>query len=115
MFPVKLIAFLCLSILFNTSLFAQKSQTSKPSNATKLTNHTYSYAVFQNEDKTFGYDIFDNGKKSIHQPMIPGRSGNTGFKTKEDAERVAKLAIEKIYKGIMPPTISENELKEMKI
>ena len=51
----------------------------------------------------------------IHQPVIPGLPGNKGFKTKPDAEKVAKLVIEKIRKGQMPPTVTTEEMKKLKV
>ena len=51
----------------------------------------------------------------IHQTSAPALSGNEGFKTKEDASKVAALAIGKIRKGEMPPTISIDEMKKLKV
>lgn len=50
----------------------------------------------------------------IHQPSVPGLPGNEGFKTKAGATAVAKLVIEKIKKGEMPPTIELAEMKKLK-
>ena len=52
---------------------------------------------------------------TIHQPSIPGMPGNDGFKTKADAEKVAQLVIKKIKKGEMPPTVTVEEMKKMKV
>jgi len=41
--------------------------------------------------------------------------GNEGFKTKADTEKVALPVIDKIRKGEMPPTVSVDELKELKV
>ena len=41
--------------------------------------------------------------------------GNEGFKTKADAEKVAQLVITKIKKGEMPPTVSVEEMKKLKV
>ena len=51
----------------------------------------------------------------IHQTSAPAVSGNEGFKTKEDATKVALLVIEKIRKGEMPPTISIDEMKKLNV
>jgi hypothetical protein len=51
----------------------------------------------------------------IHQPSIPGLRGNEGFKTKANAENVAKLVIEKLKKGEMPPTVTIDEMKKLKV
>jgi hypothetical protein len=52
-----------------------------------------------------------DGKLFIHQPFAPGIHGNRGFSTKEKAERAAKLVIEKINNGIMPPSLSVDEVQ----
>lgn len=41
--------------------------------------------------------------------------GNVNFKTKADAEKVAKLVIDKIKKGEMPPTVTIEELQKLKV
>jgi len=63
----------------------------------------------------YGYDIFQSGKLLIHQPHIPGLSGQHGFETKTDAEKVALLVISKLKKGIFPPSVTEEEMKNISI
>jgi hypothetical protein len=75
----------------------------------------YSFTIIQTVNNTWCYDIFKEGKRLIHQTSIPGLPGNEGFKNKSDAERVAQLVIEKLKKGEMPPSITADELKKMKI
>lgn len=85
------------------------SQTSQFSNS-KLT-----YKIITAPRKTFGYDIYSNNKLSIHQPTIPALSGNKGFKTKIAAKKMAKFIIIKIKNGEMPPKVSIEEMKKMKV
>jgi len=59
---------------------------------------------------TYGYDIKRNGDVLIHQPNIPALPGNEGFKSAQDAEKVAELVVVKINNGIFPPGISVVEL-----
>lgn len=66
-------------------------------------------------DRGWGYDIYMKGKKYIHQTTIPSVPGMNGFASKEDAEKVGALVIEKIEKGIMPPSVTPEELKELGI
>ncbi|MFN0201569.1 MAG: DUF4907 domain-containing protein [Bacteroidia bacterium] len=73
------------------------------------------YEIIDSPEQTFGYDIFVQGQKMIHQPYIPGVQGAKGFSTKADAERVAKLVITKIQRGEMPPTVSLEELEKLHI
>lgn len=74
-----------------------------------------SYKIISVTNGTWGYDIYTNLKVTIHQPTIPGRPGNEGFKSKEDADKVAKLVIEKMKKGELPPTIKNEDLKKLGI
>lgn len=64
-------------------------------------------------NRTFGYDIFRNGKLLIHQPNIPGRPGNEGFKSKEKAQAAAEFVMKKIANNIMPPTVTIDDLETM--
>ena len=88
---------------------AQLSSTGKP------TQQNISYTIIQTQDNTFGYDILVNNKLSIHQPNRPGMPGKQGFKKKTDAIKVAKYVISKMEKGIMPPTVSQEEMKTLKV
>jgi hypothetical protein len=77
-------------------------------------NAVITYKLIAGINDTWGYDILVDKKMKIHQPSIPGLPGNDGFKTKEKAEKVAKLVIDKMKKGEMPPTITVEEMKELK-
>ena len=75
--------------------------------------NTIYYQVFQAAESTWGYDIIKDGKIFIHQPFAPGISGKRGFSSKLKAEMAAKLVIEKINKGIMPPSLSIEEVQKI--
>jgi len=66
-------------------------------------------------DNGWGYDIFLHGKKYIHQTTIPSRSGTSGFASKADATIVGDLVVGKIERNEMPPSVTAEELKELKI
>ncbi len=83
--------------------------------AEQFTNSKLTYKIIPVANKTYCYDIYSNGRMMIHQPSAPGLPGNSGFKTKADAEKVAKLVIEKIKKGEMPPSITKEELDKLKV
>ena len=93
------------------TFFAVKAQ-QLPSSAE---NKNLSYKIISSVNKTWGYDIYNNGKLFIHQPSIPALPGNTGFKAKSDAEKVAQLVISKVKKGEMPPTVSIEEMKKLNV
>jgi hypothetical protein len=78
-----------------------------------LALNTIYYQVFQAAESTWGYDIIKDGKIFIHQPFAPGISGKRGFSSKSKAEMAAKLVIEKINKGIMPPSLSIEEVQKI--
>lgn len=94
-------------------IHAQKIPTTQE--AKKNTNTTFTAKTFKNADNTYGYDVYANSKLLIHQPNIPTMPGNKGFATKQDASIVAKLVIEKLEQNIMPPTITKEELRKLKV
>jgi hypothetical protein len=63
----------------------------------------------------WGYQISQNGKLVIDQPTIPGRPGNLGFQTEEDAIKVAELVKSKLLAKEFPPSISEADLQNLNI
>ena len=77
--------------------------------------YKYTYKVIQSTNNTWGYDIYKGEKIFIHQTSKPGLPGNEGFKTKSDAKKVALLVVEKLKKGEMPPSVTSDELKNLKV
>jgi hypothetical protein len=75
----------------------------------------YSYKIIPSINNTWGYDIYTGEKKIIHQGSIPGMPGNEGFKSKSSAKKVALLVIEKLKKGEMPPSVTSEELLNLKV
>jgi hypothetical protein len=102
--------FLLFLLSFSVLSAQQEPAFPKTSNTTKLT-----YKIIETLDHTYGYDIYNTEKLMIHQASVPGMPGNKGFKTKVDAEKVAQLVIGKIKKGEMPPTVTTDELKKLKV
>lgn len=90
----------------------QQSKASFPS-ADAYKNSSITYKLIPGINKTWGYEILVDNKMKIHQPNIPGLPGNEGFKTKTGAEKVAKLVIDKMKAGEMPPTITTEEMKKL--
>jgi hypothetical protein len=101
---------LCLVFLCHgQSIFAQ---TPDPE---KVAKSQLTFKCIEAEEGTFGYDIYSDGKKLIHQPTIPGATGTLGFRSKKDSEKVALLVIEKLKKKVMPPTVSQDELMRLQV
>lgn len=96
-------------------IFAQATRrpAAKPTGE-QLAKANITYEVIDGESG-YGYDVFVDGKRVIHQPNIPGVAGTAGFKTKEDSKRVAELVIKKIKNNEMPPSITEQELRQLKV
>lgn len=61
----------------------------------------------------WGYEIRKGGKTFIRQPYIPVLSGNQAFASSEDAQKIGQLMIHKIKNGIMPPSITQQELDSL--
>lgn len=93
--------------------------TSKHSGATDVLHGIVisdtSYRIIHSENNTYGYEILINNRVLIRQMNIPGLPGNKGFATKLDAVKTARLVKQKLRQGIMPPTITENELHDLGI
>ena len=80
------------------------------------TSH-FSASTYKNKSgdgpEGFGFDIFQDGKMMIHQNSIPAIQGNKAFATEEEAKAVGALMLFKVSKGIMPPTISVEDLDSL--
>jgi hypothetical protein len=65
------------------------------------------------EIQGWGYDIYADSVKTIHQTVIPAVSGIRSFKTKEDAEKTGNYAISKMKISGSFPTLSIQELDSL--
>lgn len=88
--------------------FHQDPEVSNPYADSAITSETYP------TENGFGYKIYIDGNLYVDQPTIPAVAGNKGF-GESDAETVAELAVDKIRQGIIPPTISTEELADLGI
>lgn len=61
----------------------------------------------------WGYDIYIDGKRSIHQPIIPGVAGNNSFSSEEKAKTTGTFAINKMKQTGGLPTITIKELDSL--
>lgn len=108
-----------LIILFFPRIWDQVStnnvNTAKLSNGILYSHSDTTYRIISSIANTYGYEILINGKAFIRQKNIPGLPGSTGFKRKEDAEKVAQLVLKKMTVAIMPPSIDKHELDSMKV
>jgi len=61
----------------------------------------------------WGYDIYVDNKKTIHQPMIPAIQGNRAFKTESDAKKTGLFALSKMIKEGTLPALLISELDSL--
>lgn len=105
-----------LFLFISNSIVAQNiSQHVKKIAVSQPEKSSLTYQIINAHENTFGYNILDHSRLMIHQQSVPGLPGNKGFSKKADAEKVAKLVINKITRNIMPPTITKNEMDSLHI
>lgn len=79
----------------------------------KSSSPEFTVITVENAELGWGYQILQDGKLAIDQKHIPAIQGYKGFSTKENAEKTANFIVEKMKKGIFPPTLSEKELDSL--
>lgn len=84
-----------------------------PPKAAAHANADLTFKIIAAANNTFCYDVYVEGRLMIHQTSAPGLPGNEGFETKAGAEKVARLVMDKIRKGEMPPTVTIDEMKKL--
>ncbi len=107
--------------LFVTTIFARAQtpgeNTTQNRNVPigKVMDSDFSFITIPSINNTWGYDIFNGEKRIIHQKNIPGMPGNNGFKSRNGAKKVAELVIIKLKNGEMPPSVTKEELVNLKV
>ena len=71
--------------------------------------------MYPRESKLFAIEILQGASPLIIQPHIPAIQGIKGFETKRQASIIGNYMIYKINNGIMPPSISVQDLDSLKI
>lgn len=114
--PIFLISFISCTEKVQEQIAEKQNPIKKTNISTKTQNEiNYSTEAFYTEDIGWGYVIFKNNKAYINQPHIPAISGNNGFTTKIAAEKVGEFVIYKLEKGILPPSVSIDELDSLEV
>src|ERR1700748_2512857 len=54
----------------------------------QLAKANLTYKVIPAEGGGYGYDVFANGRRVIHQTTIPGQPGISGFESESDSKKV---------------------------
>ncbi len=104
--------------LDNRSIPIKKSgekRASKKSKQQELVGESLTLKITDSEYSGFGFEILRGTNPLIIQPHIPAIQGIKGFKTKEQASIIGNYMIYKINHGIMPPSISVQDLDSLGI
>ncbi len=76
---------------------------------------TQNFEVFTYENDSslggWGFDIYVDGRRYIHQPTVPVIAGTHGFETEEQSERAGSMMVMKLKEGRMPPSLDERDLE----
>jgi hypothetical protein len=108
----KILTILGVLVLFVLAYFLYQNFHKEKEIPNPYANSVITSEIFETENG-FGYKVSIDGNLYVEQPTIPAIPGNKGFTNKPDAQKTADLAIEKIKQGIIPPTISVEELKNL--
>ena len=73
----------------------------------------YIIKTFKADATGWGYDIYKNGKITIHQPNIPAIEGNSCFKTRQQAISTAELVVKKLKNNVFPPSLTKEEVEQI--
>ena len=120
----------CLTLSFASCTDQQKTE-NKDSVPEQVTQHdsakTNSVPAIQVEARTFeasdstgkktgwGYDLYVDGKRTIHQPIIPAVPGNSAFRSETDAKKTGDYAAQKFMRTGQFPSITIQELDSLGI
>ncbi len=114
---------ICLSSILLFLLACQNNTQNQSSPSSANTTDTSSvaspYDSAQITIETFkkkggwGYDIYIDTQRYIHQPHIPAVAGYIRFKSKADAKKAGQLVKQKIKQGILPPSVTPQELDSL--
>lgn len=61
----------------------------------------------------YGYHIMQDGNLFIKQEIVPSVQGKRTFKSETDALLVGEFVADKLRNGIMPPSISREEIEKL--
>lgn len=111
-----LLAFLFAATILATVIHNKKSpgEEKNPGTSSSLaTPPSLSVKTFQSGEG-WGYEIFVDGQRFIHQDQIPGAPGKQNFVSQQEALLVGELVIKKIKENELP-SIHSPELDSLNI
>ena len=93
----------------------EKKKASEKNKQQELVVENLSLKITDSEYTGFGFEILQGTNPLIIQPHIPAIQGIKGFESKEQAAIIGNYMIYKVNNGIMPPSISVQDLDSLKI
>ncbi len=108
LFFIGVFCFSCNSPV-DTNTHADKVEKRSAASSPQFEIKTFTY------ETGWGYDIYLNNQKYIHQPNIPAINGLHVFVSEDDAIKVAQLMVRKMEDGMSQPTISVEDLDSLHI
>ena len=89
-----------------------KSKISDTASVSMVETQNFEVVTFQNDSSLggWGFDIYVDGRRYIHQPTVPVIAGTHGFQTEEQSERAGSMMVMKLKEGRMPPALDERDL-----
>jgi hypothetical protein len=84
-------------------------------NAKKAASVQFQYFIIKIANDSYGYSVFADGNLYIQQTTIPAIKGISGFSDTTSAGKVARLVIQKIKNGELPPTVTIEEMKKINV
>ena len=102
-------------LLVLTGSAQSQSTTHVPKASAHNTQSRYSITPIAAPGHTWGYIISVDGKPLIRQTSMPALPGNRGFSSRIRAQRAARLVVDKLRQGQMPPTLTKEELQQAKL
>ncbi len=104
----------CLFFVLLSFVECQQNTSNEKQNATHIGQMYVTVEPFKTATG-WGYNIYTDKKLYIQQTYIPGVQGNHSFATREDAEKVGKLAVQKMEAYHKMPYISPQDLQQLNI
>jgi len=103
----KLLPFFTISVFFISCNFSCQHE-----GRDSVQGDSIQIKIFEINDG-YGYEIFLHQEKVVYQPTVPVIEGNSSFSTQEFARETALLVSSKIRAGVIPPSISADEMEAL--
>ena len=103
----KFVPFLISSVFFISCNFSRQHK-----DLNTVQGDSIQIKIFEINDG-YGYEIFLHQEKVVYQPTVPVVEGNINFSNQEFARETALLVSSKIRAGVIPPSLSSDEMEAL--